>query len=140
MAEFLVNGRNAITDLGRGGYKSMGKMNQIKPLPSQVFEIIECFLYTVQYGQLILVIQDGNVVKIEKIEKFIISAKSREVRSTKIDKPLKKHPLQTKILTELQSIKYGQLVIRLDNGYVEQIEKTEKKRINELEGLYGDGI
>lgn len=139
MAEFLVNHRSAVTELSRGG-ANVGKMNQIKPLPSQVFEIIECFLFTVQYGQLILVIQDGIVVKIEKIEKFVISAKSRNSRSTKVDKSLTKHPLQTKILTELQSIRYGQLVIRLDNGQVEQIEKTEKRRINELEGLYGDGI
>jgi len=137
--EVLVNDRNTVVKLGRGG-ASVGRIGQIKPLPSQVFEIIEGFLFTVQYGQLILVIQDGIVVKIEKIEKYVISAKSRETRSGKVDKSLKKHPLQTKILTELQSIQYGQLVIRLDNGQVEQIEKTEKKRINELEGLYGDGI
>lgn len=118
----------------------MGQMCQIKPLPSQVFEIIECFLYTVQYGQLILVIQDGIVVKIEKIEKFIISTKSRETKCVKVDRPFNKHPLQTKILTELQRIKYGQLVIRQENGQVEQIEKTEKKRMKELEGVYGDGI
>ena len=139
MVEGLASDRMALPNLGRGG-SSMGKMNQIKPLPSQVFEIIECFLYTVQYGQLILVIQDGIVVKIEKIEKFVISTKSRESRGLKIDKFSTKHPLQTKILSELQSIKYGQLVIRLDNGHVEQIEKTEKRRIDELEGLYGDGI
>lgn len=118
----------------------MGKMSSIKPLSSQVFEIIEYFLYTVQYGQLILAIQDGIVVKIEKIERFIISAKSREAKCIKVDKTLENHPLQTKILSELQSIRYGQLVIRLDNGQVEQIEKTEKRRVNELEGLYGDGI
>lgn len=118
----------------------MGQMCQIKPLPSQVFEIIECFLYTVEYGQLILVIQDGIVVKIEKVEKFIISTRSQKSKYVKVDKPFKKHPLQTKILTELQRIQYGQLVIRLENGQVEQIEKTEKKRMKELEGVYGDGI
>ena len=127
MGQFLTDNKNPLK-------------NSLKPLPSQVFEIIEFFLDTVQYGQLILVIQDGIVVKIEKIEKYIISAKSREARCVKVDKSLKNHPLQTKILTELQSIKYGQLVILLYNGHVEQIEKTEKKRINELEGLYGDGI
>jgi len=137
--EAFIKDRNAVTKLGWGGV-NVGKMGHLKPLPSQVFEIIECFLYTVQYGQLILVIQDGIVVKIEKIERFVISAKSREIRCVTGDKSLKKHPMQTKILTELQSIKYGQLVIRLDNGHIEQIEKTEKKRINELEGLYGDGI
>lgn len=139
MAEILVNERNMVTDLQRGGSK-VGKMNQIKPLPSQVVEIIESFLHNVQYGQLILVIQDGIVVKIEKIEKFIISTKVRETRYEKRDNSLTKHPLQSKILTELQNIRYGQLVIRLDKGQIEQIEKTEKRRINELEGLYGDGI
>jgi len=137
--EFLVNDKNVVTELRRGG-ASVGNMNPIRPLPSQVFDIIQSFLYVVQYGQLILVIQDGNVVKIERIEKFVISAKSRDARGSKVDKTSKNHPLQTKILTELQSIKYGQLVIRLDNGQVEQIEKTEKRRMNELEGLYGDGI
>jgi hypothetical protein len=48
----------------------------IKPLPSQVFDIIEHFLLNVQYGHLILMIQDGFVVKIDKIEKFIISEKT----------------------------------------------------------------
>jgi hypothetical protein len=108
----------------------------IKPLPSQVFDIIEHFLLNVQYGHLILMIQDGFVVKIDKIEKFIISARSREegISATK------KHPMQIKILSDLQSIRYGQLVIHLNNGKVGQIEKTEKRRIDELEGLYGDGI
>jgi len=137
MIEFLVNNKNAITDLSRRG-PNEGKVRQIQPLSSQVFEILEGFLCTVQYGQLILVVQDGRVVKIEKIEKYIISAKSREKRVT-ADKS-QKHIFQTRILTELQSIEYGQLVIRLENGKVEQIEKTEKRRINELEGLYGDGI
>lgn len=115
-------------------------VNPAKALPSQVVEIIDCFLYTVRYGQLILVVQDGMVVKIEKIEKYIISAKSRETRCPKVDPSLHTHPLQVKIITELQSIRYGQLVVRVDNGHVEQIEKTEKRRIDELEGLHGDGI
>lgn len=112
----------------------------IKPLPSLVFDIIEKFLLNVQYGHLILMIQDGFVVKIDKVEKFLISAKNKEKSPAAIDKIEKKHPMQMKILTELQSIKYGQLVIHMDNGQVGQIEKTEKRRIEELEGLHGDGI
>jgi hypothetical protein len=112
----------------------------IKPLPSQVFDIIEQFLLNVQYGHLILMIQDGFVVKIDKIEKFMISAKSREGGYSIKEKAKKKHPMQMKILSDLQSIRYGQLVIHVNNGQVGQIEKTEKRRIDELEGLYGDGI
>ncbi len=112
----------------------------IKPLPSQVFDIIEHFLLNVQYGHLILMIQDGFVVKVDKIEKFMISARSREGSVLIKEKVKEKHPMQIKILSELQSIQYGQLAIYVNNGQVGQIEKTEKRRINELEGLYGDGI
>ncbi|MDF2633371.1 MAG: hypothetical protein K0R78_245 [Pelosinus sp.] len=112
----------------------------IKPLPSQVFDIIEQFLLDVQFGHLILIIQDGFVVKIDKIEKFIISAKSQEKRISSKEKVKKKHSIQVKILSDLQSIQYGQLVIHVNNGQVGQIEKTEKRRFDELEGLYGDGI
>lgn len=111
----------------------------IKPLASQVYEIIEQFLLNVQYGHLNLMIQDGVVVKIDRVEKFIISLKTKE-RGSITDKSVRNHPLQVKILTELQSIRYGQLVIHMDSGQVGQIEKTEKRRIGELEGLYGDGI
>lgn len=122
------------------GERNESGVSHIRPLPPQVLDIIIHFLHTVHFGFLILTVQDGHVVKIEKTEKFIISAKTREVGCTRYDKPQKKHPLQGKITAELQAIQYGQLVIRLDNGQVEQIEKTEKRRVNELEGINGDGI
>jgi len=126
MAELLVNHTNTVTNIS-------------KPLSPQVSEILNSFLSTVQYGQLVLVVQDGMVVKIDKIEKFIISARPNG-RASKVETSCKIHPFQMKIINELQSIKFGQLVIRLDKGHVEQLEKTEKRRIHELEGLYGDGI
>nr|WP_092071600.1 DUF2292 domain-containing protein [Dendrosporobacter quercicolus]NSL49526.1 DUF2292 domain-containing protein [Dendrosporobacter quercicolus DSM 1736]SDM28230.1 Uncharacterized small protein [Dendrosporobacter quercicolus] len=120
--------------------RNESRVSQIRPVPLQVLDIIIHFLHTVKNGYLILTIQDGHVVKIEKTEKFIISAKTREAGCISYDKPQKKHPLQGKITAELQAIQYGQLVIRLDNGQVEQIEKTEKRRVHELEGIHGDGI
>jgi hypothetical protein len=138
MTEFLAAKKKSITDVRSGRNESSA--NPARPLPSQVLDIIIHFLHTVHTGYLILTIQDGFVVKIEKTEKFIISAKSREKGYINYDKPQKKHPLQGKITAELQAIQYGQLVIRVDNGQVEQIEKTEKRRVHELEGIYGDGI
>lgn len=136
MTEFSAARKKSASEL-RGG---RNESNPVRPLPSQVLDIIIHFLNTVHTGYLILTVQDGHVVKIEKTEKFIISAKSREAGYIHYDKPQKKHPLQGKITAELQAIQYGQLVIRLDNGQVEQIEKTEKRRVHELEGIYGDGI
>ncbi len=111
-----------------------------KTLPLQVLDIITYYLYNVQYGTLMVVIQDGVVIKMEVTEKFVVSAKSRDLRLIRVDPPSKPHPLQDKIVTEIQKIMYGQLIIRMDNGQVDQIEKTEKKRAHEIEGLHGDGI
>lgn len=108
--------------------------------PVQVMEIVDHFLFTADTGFLILTLQDSYVVKIEKNEKYIITAKGRQAGYIKYNKPGNTHPLHAKIVSELQQIQYGQLVIHLKNGKVEQIEKTEKRRVNEQENLHGAGI
>jgi hypothetical protein len=118
----------------------MEKIIHIKLLPPVVLELIEHALHTVQYGVLILTVQDGCVIKMEKTEKYIFSSKNKAGGHAKRDKPTGKHSFQAKIYAELQGLKYGQLIIRLEDGQVEQIEKTEKKRLHELEGIHGDGI
>jgi hypothetical protein len=120
--------------------KHDGGNSPIRSQPIQVLEIIDYFLHTTYSGFLIVSVQDGYVVKMEKTEKFIITAKSRQGSYIKFEKPQRKHPLCVRILSELQAIRYGQLVIRLDNGQVDHLEKTEKRRVHELEGTYGDGI
>lgn len=108
--------------------------------PPQVLEIINHFLHTVQDGYIVLGIQDGYVVKIEKVEKFVISIESRKSGYIVADKAYSQHPLQAKILAELQTIQYGQLIVRLIRGQVKEIEKIQKNRIDELKGVHGDGI
>jgi hypothetical protein len=122
------------------GARSADTLSQLKALPTQVTEIIGHFLHTAQDGYIILTMQDNCVVKIEKTEKFIISAKSRDLGYGKFDKQANKHPLHAKIVAELLEIQYGQLIVRLENGKVEQMERTEKKRVQEVDGRYGDGI
>ncbi len=117
----------------------MGRLSRQKPLPQQVMELIEYSLHMVQYGYLILTVQDGCIVKMERTEKFIFSAKNK-ISYIRRENPTGKHSLQAKIFDELQGLQYGQLIIRLEDGRVEQIEKTEKRRINEFEGIDGDGI
>ncbi len=78
--------------------------------------------------------------KMEKAERFTITAKSRQGSYVRIEKPKEKHPLCIRILTELKDIRYGQLIIRLDNGKVDHLEKTEKRRLYEFEGIDGAGI
>lgn len=110
-------------------------------LSPQVSEMINQFLQTVQEGSIVLGIQDGYVVKVEKAEKIIISAKSRKSSYIVFDKVHTQHPLQAAIAAELQTIQYGQLIIHISKGQVTEMEKTEKNRVNELAGgLHGEGI
>lgn len=105
-----------------------------------VIDIIDYFLQTVQYGCLTLTVQDGVVVRIEKIEKFIITAQNRKTRYIIAPNSGADHSFKTEILTELQQIKYGQLLIQLEKGKLQRIEKTEKWRTDELRGINGEGI
>lgn len=111
-----------------------------KQFPGHILEVINHFLFTADTGTLSLTIQDGYVVKIEKAEKYIITAKTKDKSYVKYSKPLEVHPLQGKIIEQMQEIEYGQMVIRVTNGRVEHIEKTEKRRVNNFEGIDGDGI
>ncbi|MCE5284696.1 MAG: YezD family protein [Pelosinus sp.] len=120
--------------------ESEREVSLYKKPPSQVLEIINHFLFTAENGSLILTVQDGFIVKIEKAEKYIISSKGRETGYVKYGKPTGALPLLGRIIDELKKIQYGQMVIRFLNGKVEQIELTEKKRVNETQGLNGDGI
>ncbi len=142
MAESLANRKNANRAIDSQSERGGGRINQVRQPTPQILEIINHFLFTADNGCLVAGIQDGYVVKIEKAEKFIISNKNKSSSYIKYGKPTAIHPLQEKILQELKKIQYGQLVIRLNNGKVEQIEITEKQRVNEneMEGTHGDGI
>ncbi|WP_425057836.1 hypothetical protein SCACP_24000 [Sporomusa carbonis] len=117
----------------------MEKVVQKKNLLPQVLELIRHSLHTIQYGYLILTVQDGYVIKMERTEKFIFSSKNK-TGYIKGDIPTGQHSFQAKIIAQLQGLMYGQLIIRIEDGKVAQIEKTEKRRINEYEGTHGDGI
>lgn len=133
----LLSKKSALSHPRAGGLDDSMKL---KTIPANVLELINHFLHSAKNGFLILTVQDNYVVKIEKTEKFIIAAKNREENYVQYERPLKKHPLQLKIVDELREIQYGQLVVRLTNGHVDLMEKTEKHRVNEVEGIHGDGI
>ena len=119
-----------------------GVESKFKIVSPSVFvtDIIDSFLQTVQYGCLILTVQDGVVVRIEKNEKFTITAQNRKTRYTIAPKAGEEYLFKMEILTELQQIKYGQLSIQLEKGKLQRIEKTEKWRTDELRGINGEGI
>ncbi|MDU4960468.1 MAG: DUF2292 domain-containing protein [Sporomusaceae bacterium] len=135
----MLNSHDRKRPAAAGGGYSVVQTGQQKTVPVQVADIIGQFLRTAQYGYIILTMQDNCVVKIEKTEKFIISAKAK-VSGCGSSGQADPHPFLAKIIAELREIHYGQLIVRLENGKVEQMERTEKKRVQEVDGRYGDGI
>lgn len=118
----------------------MSSKIKLTPPPIFVTDIIEYFLQTVQYGCLSLTVQDGVVVRIEKVEKFTITTQNGKTRYLIPDNSDEEYSFKSKILSELQEIQYGQLLIQLEKGRLQRIEKTEKWRTDELRGINGEGI
>jgi len=139
MRNAVLTKKNIVNKAPNEYYTAVGTI-PTKQHPTKVLDIINHFLFNTENGYLIITLQDGYVIKLDKMEKYLITAHNRDDEYTKCAKPQGVHPLQVKVVTELQDIQYGQLVIRVNHGKLEQIEKTEKRRVTEVEGAYGDGI
>ncbi|MEG6585272.1 YezD family protein [Dendrosporobacter sp. 1207_IL3150] len=114
----------------------MGKESEF---PQIVHDVIDQAIQDVNFGSLTLVVQDSRVVQIERTEKILVSAKGAKTAvSKKTVEGLK--AVRAKILAEISDLQYGQILIKIQDGKIVQLEKTEKRRFVEVEGLYGDGI
>ncbi|MBC9783622.1 YezD family protein [Heliobacterium chlorum] len=49
-------------------------------------------------------------------------------------------PTGVRIIEAVRGLKYGEVVIVVQNGRIVQLERTEKLRFPQVEGAYGDGI
>lgn len=108
----------------------------------EAWTLIEDEVIDTGYGTVILTVQDGRLIQFEKTEKFRLDCanicKKREktiVASKQIHENLRK-----KLICYLKDIKFGQISINIKDYKVAQIEKLEKHRFEDLQGLYGDGI
>jgi hypothetical protein len=115
-------------------------MKEKRSFSANALAAIDQSIENINFGELVLIVQDGHIVQIERTERIIIS-NSPKKQSTDSKKSIDEINLvRDKILRELSYLKYGQLVIKIKDGKVVQFEKTEKRRFPEVEGVYGDGI
>lgn len=114
-------------------------LRKASEFPKIVHDVIEQAILDVNFGSLTLIVQDARVVQIERTEKILLTAKgSNSAGSKKSAEGLKL--VRSKILSEIAGLQYGQVLIKIQDGKIVQLEKTEKRRFPEVEGLYGDGI
>ncbi|GMA97891.1 YezD family protein [Pelosinus sp. IPA-1] len=115
-------------------------MKEKSSFSAKALAVIDESIQNIDFGEIVLVVQDGHIIQIERTEKIIIS-NQKKTQTGKEKKSIEETSvLRNKILGELSSLKYGQLVIKIKDGKAVQVEKTEKRRFPEVEGIYGDGI
>lgn len=98
--------------------------------------VLSTALQTMQQGSLTLSYQDGKIVHVERSELF----RPNKAGTTAVREPAEALRLAERLLNEGSGLKYGQMNVKVTEGRVVQVEKTEKRRVNDQTGLYGDGI
>ena len=100
--------------------------------------VIEEGVKKTAFGTVTLIIQDAVLLQIDIAEKI------RLVRGEQPKRPVPasfdSSSFRRRITKTLQGLRFGEVVIVVKDNSVVQIEKLEKYRINEMDGLYGAGI
>jgi len=120
----------------------MAKNTSIKSarnvIDSDALDKVELLINSTYHGSVTFIIQDSCVIQIERSEKLRLSdLLNKPSTGAKTNDSSR---VRAKILESLSGLKYGQIVVVIKNGAVVQIEKTEKSRFTEWEGVDGEGI
>jgi hypothetical protein len=115
-------------------------MTKINPLTAEIGAAVTRLIRETAFGSLVFIVQDSRIVQLERNEKYQFSALAKKlpVRLQTV-KPIVTDPLP-RIQASLADLQFGQVVVKIQEGRVVQIDRTEKKRIPDMVGLGGDGI
>ena len=116
------------------------RVNNRKVLTAEISALVTRLVKEIVFGSLIFVVQDYIIIQIERNEKyqFPIAVKKKTVQLD-LSPIAYSDPLQG-IQSALSDLQFGQVVLKIRDGIVVQIERTEKRRFTNLTGLSGDGI
>ncbi|MCX7781449.1 MAG: YezD family protein [Negativicutes bacterium] len=104
-----------------------------------VLKLIDAAASKMQVGFIIVTVQDGRLIQMEKSEKMRLPAVSlRELSADK--ESIAVSVLAQRVAGALRELAYGQVTLVVRDGEVIQIDRTEKLRIDRLQGLNGEGI
>lgn len=115
-------------------------MTKINPLTAEISATVTHLIKETAFGSLVFIVQDSRIVQLERNEKYQFStlARGSPIRLQAV-KPIVTDPLP-RIQASLADLQFGQVVVKIQEGRVVQIDRTENKRIPDQVGLGGDGI
>jgi hypothetical protein len=107
-------------------------------LEPKVLDGILELLRETYHGQLTIVNQNFRVVQVERRENF---------NPDELGGPLgldgdrlNVGAVKKKISQALKGLEFGQVILVVKKGRLAQIERLQKERFSDLQGVYGDGI
>ncbi|MDR1037482.1 MAG: YezD family protein [Deltaproteobacteria bacterium] len=90
------------------------------------------------HGQITIVNQNFRVVQVERRENFnpedLVGPQSPGAGS------LNFAAVKKRIAEALKDLEFGQVILVVKKGRLAQIERLQKERFSDLQGVYGDGI
>ncbi|MDR1577491.1 MAG: YezD family protein [Deltaproteobacteria bacterium] len=91
------------------------------------------------HGQIILIAQNFRVVQVERKENF--NPEDLFVRDLgAASENIKVQPLKDRIIQALKGLEFGQVILVFKKGRLTQIERLQKERFSDMQGMSGDGI
>jgi len=106
-------------------------------------EISETVLSTIEgavagiiFGSITLIVQDGRLLQMERLEKIRFDNREPLV----LPPVTGKVQLRDRLAAALNGLQYGQVILLIRDGRITHIERIEKQRLEWVEGRYGDGI
>jgi hypothetical protein len=91
------------------------------------------------HGQIVIITQNYRVVQVERKENFSpdeLAAQSLGL----LDDTSSPQPILQKIGGALADLEFGQVILVVKKGHLVQIERLQKVRLPNVQGLGGDGI
>ena len=99
-------------------------------------ELLQQVLQELNFGSVILTLQDGRVLQVEKREVFRLPCPVAKAAQASPDTV----QVVRRILTGLGALAYGRMELKVQGGKVTQVETTAKLRGCDWQGMDGDGI
>ena len=115
-------------------------MNHKDGNAAEVDVTVERLIKETVFGSLVLVVQDSRVVQVERNEKFQFPLKRQGATEKARGLQTASRAYMAGIHAALSGLQFGQVAVKIQEGRIMQIDRTEKRRVPDLTGISGDGI
>jgi hypothetical protein len=105
---------------------------------SKILNGIISLLKRTYHGQIVIINQNYKVVQVERKENF--NPEEILMPSLGLEELVNPDQIMKKLSEALVGLEFGQVILVIKKGRLVQIERLQKVRLSDVQGLGGDGI